>query len=322
MAILGDSVNNVMYNLGNRSDLTVPIEGSSVSGVVSVIGLTPGFLGEGYQIGDILGIIQAEGSGAFFEVSELDAQGNVADVLLLSGGQGYTTAGNLPTVGGTGIGLLIGIEVKTVAGPSRIELWLKAAYINLMMENRFPGTEGTFTFNLIQGSGAYAYPTFVRAIEALTLYRPDGTIITVETKDVKYIRRMNAVNQAAPSMWCEYGNLILMRPIVDGNGPYQCVLDVWLNPIIDTQISNTENLLPLDWVEALEYSATVRGHINLQEDDKARSVQSLLYGFTDPSGKYTPGVIQNLQTRMQASAIFKDWGVQPKGKTQSYTRRG
>lgn len=206
-------------------------------------------------------------------------------------------------------------------GPSRIDQWLTKAYINLIMENRFPGTESTLTFNTVQGQAIYPYPDTVRAVEALTLYRSDGTVITVETKDIKYIRRMNNTNQAAPSMWCEYGSSIIFRPVPDQQ-VYTCTLDVWNNPVIADPISDTEVLLPMDWIEALEYGAASRGHTDIQEEDKAHAIQSLLYGFVDPqTGKYTPGLIQNLQNRIQASAPFKDWGVQPQGKTQTYTRK-
>jgi hypothetical protein len=190
------------------------------------------------------------------------------------------------------------------------------------MENRFPGSEATVSFNTVQGVGAYSYPDTVRAIEALTLFRADGTIITVETKDIKYLRRMNSFNQAAPSMWAEYGSQINFRPIPDNNGPYLCVLDCWMKPIITNPISSTPCLLPIDWLEGLDYGAASRGHTDIQEEDKAHAIQSLLYGFVDPqTGKYTPGLIQNLQNRIQASAPFKDWGMQPKGQTQSYTKR-
>jgi hypothetical protein len=158
-------------------------------------------------------------------------------------------------------------------------------------------------------------------MQRLTLYRPDGTVLTMETKDIAYLRRMNAFTQSAPAMWAEFGRNLHFRPIPDNNGPYLCVVDVWMVAIMDLDnIGASSNLLPGDWWEALEYAAAVRGHTDLQEEDKAHAVQSLLYGYMDPqTGKYTPGLIQNLQNRLQATAPFKDYGMQPRGTTLRYT---
>jgi hypothetical protein len=254
----------------------------------------------------------------------MDSNGDPSDFAVLAGGQNYISTGGAYgtylTSGGHGTGLYLDIVAETVTGPSRIDTWLRNSYVNLMMENRFPGTEGTYTFVLQQGNAVYPYPDWVRALQRLTLYRPDGTVLTMETKDIAYLRRMNAFTQSAPAMWCEYGKTIQFRPVPDGNGPYLCVTDVWMNPIVANPIGSTLNLLPADWVEALEYGAASRGHTDLQEEDKAHAIQSLLYGFVDPqTGKYTPGLIQNLQNRIQATAPFKDWGVQPRGTTLRFT---
>lgn len=316
---LGDLVQTVAFKLGNRSDLTNPIGAPVPGGVTAAV---PASAGVNYQQGDVLVPIQTGSQGCVLIVTSVSLTGQVLTVFILQDGVGFVTAAGVPTIGGNGTGATFDITANSTAQPSRIEQWLTKAYINLAMENRFPGTEKSITFNTVQGVDAYDYPETVRAIEALTLYRSDGTVITVETKDIKSLRRMNAVNQAAPSMWAEFGRQIVFRPVPDNNGPYQCVLDTWANPVIENPVSDTVILLPDDWIEALEYGATSRGHTDIQEEDKAHAIQSLLYGFVDPqTGKYTPGMIQNLQTRIQASAPFKDWGMQPKGMTQTYTRK-
>lgn len=320
MANLGDKVTAVAYKLGNRTDLTTPI-GSPITGVIT--GWLLNGAGQNYLEGDILSVEQGSNFTAEFEVVQVnDLTGAIETIVLSTGGNGYTIAGLVSLTGGSGSGAGLTItEVSSIEGDCRIDYWLRDAYINLMMENKFPATEVTYTFYTAQGQDVYPYPDSIRAIEALTLYRPDGTIITVEDKDIKYIRRMNPVNQAAPSMWCEYNNQIIFRPTPDSNGPYTCTLDGWQNPIIGTPIQETQNLLPLDWHEALVFAATLRGHVDLQEEDKAMKIQSFLNGFTDPTGKYTPGLLGNLQSRLQISARFKDWGLQPAGTTQTYTRR-
>lgn len=316
---LGNRAQYVAYKLGNRADLQVPISSTPTPGVITAVAVNAG--GLGYQEEDILTLEQAGAFNGWLMVTAVSLTGQIMTVVVIQNGQGYVN-GTAGAGGGNGSGASFTLTVGTVTAPSRIDLWLRDTYINLMMENRFPGTENSITFQTVQGVGIYNYPDTVRAVEALTLYRSDGTIITVETKDIKYLRRMNNTNQAAPSMWAEFKNTIQFRPIPDANGPYTCVLDVWLKPIILTPISATPCLLPIDWLEALDYGAASRGHTDLQEEDKAHAIQSLLYGFVDPqTGKYTPGLIQNLQNRIQASAPFKDWGVQPKGQTQPFTRR-
>jgi hypothetical protein len=212
-------------------------------------------------------------------------------------------------------------QIVAPATYSRIAGWLRDAYINLTMGNAFSELELTSTFPTIQGTASYPYPVDCRAIKALTLYRSDGTVITCETKDIKYIRRMNNVNQGAPSIWCDYHNSIIFRPVPDANGPYTVTLDYWQLPVVSSDIISTLILMPMDWIEALNYIASVRGHAELQEEDKSKAIISLLYGFTDPSGKYTPGLVGELATRRQATTPYVDWGVQPQGKTQSYTTR-
>lgn len=279
--------------------------------------------GQGYKVGDLCGSSTGGGIGAVLFVTQVsDLTGGMISAEMIKGGQGYTT-GAAVLNGGSGTGAQVGINAVTIQPPSRILYWLHKAYTNLIYENQFPDTEITYTFNLVQGQDVYPYPSWVRAIQALTLYRTDGTVITCETKDVKYIRRMaNFTNQSAPSMWCEFGGSIIFRPIPDQNGPYITDLDVWSKPFISSPLGGTRVMLPEDWNEALDWAATVRGHTAIQEEDKAHAVQALLYGFVDPqTAKFTPGLIQNLQNRIQASRPFKDWGIQPKGATQGYTRR-
>jgi hypothetical protein len=251
----------------------------------------------------------------------VDANGLILAMKILQPGTGYGN-GSANLEGGNGTGGTIGITTGTFTAASRINMWMRDAYINLTMSNRFPGTEETITLKTVQGKSVYNFPETVRAIEALTLYRPDGTVITCETKDMKYIRRMNNVNQAAPSMWCEYGNQIHFRPVPDGKGPYTIVLDVWTKPLINSPLDATLIVMPLDWLEVLDYETAARGHTEMQEEDKAHAIQAMLYGYSDPAtGKYTPGLVQNLQNRLQASGAFKDYGIQPQGRTQSFTGR-
>jgi hypothetical protein len=317
--LLGNRVSYVQFKLGNRTDLAQPLS-ITPGGITTLAVNAPGTL---YQVEDQVEIIQANAYNGFAAVTSVSQAGGITGLQLVDDGFGFTTTSALPLVGGNGSGGKVNITAAAQTGPSRIDLWLRDAYINLGMSTPFPDSEFSIQdLYTVQGVDNLNYPDTVRAIKCLTLYRPDGTVLTMETKDVQYIRRMNSQNQGAPSIWCDFAQSILLRPVPDGNGPYQAVMDVWLKPVILNPIETTPILLPDDWLEVLDYMAAARGHTELQEEDKARAIQSLLYGSVDPqTGKYTPGMVQNLQTRMQATSPYINFGVQPKGATQTYTRR-
>lgn len=212
--------------------------------------------------------------------------------------------------------------VAAIGAISRIELWLKNAYVSLGMGQSFSEMESTLTFTTTVGLDNYAYPTTVRAIKSLVLSRPDGTVILPARKDIQYIRRYASVGiTSAPAIWAPFSSLIFFRPAPDMI--YTATVDFWAKPVISGSLGTTPILLPDDWLEALTYDAAMRGHTELGEPEKARALAMLLYGFTDPqTGKFTPGMLQNLSNRMQAEAPFEDWGVQPKDRNQNYTAGG
>ncbi|MDE1971451.1 MAG: hypothetical protein KGI50_07800, partial [Patescibacteria group bacterium] len=70
----------------------------------------------------------------------------------------------------------------------------------------------------------------------------------------------------------------------------------------------------------VDYQAAIRGNAELQQADKSREMQELLFGFTDPAnGRIVPGLIEELQNRQQAMSPYVDWGIQPQNK-QGYTK--
>jgi hypothetical protein len=159
---------NALYKLGNRTDISVPLTASgTLSGAVATV--VPSVPGTGYQVGDVLLPIVTPGTGvdAIFQVTAINPTGGIVSLNIIQQGGGYT-AGTLPTSDGNGTGATVTITVVTFTAPSRINLWQRDAYINLMMSNRFPGTEGTVTFTTVQGKAAYNYSPLVRAVEALT----------------------------------------------------------------------------------------------------------------------------------------------------------
>jgi hypothetical protein len=209
---------------------------------------------------------------------------------------------------------------------SRIDGWLRDAYISIAYARTFEQTEQTIAIQLVAGNDTYAYPTTVRAIKSLVgLNTATGASVVVDWKDINYIRRYSVGNQGpnqpyngTPSIVAAWGNNIIFRPFPDTQ-PYTFYLDCWMKPVIYSVLNTTQLLVPDDWLEVIDYEAAMRGHAELLERDKAHEIAALLNGWVEPDGSKTIGLIERLQNRNQAQAPYTDWGMQPKFKPQ-YTR--
>jgi len=212
---------------------------------------------------------------------------------------------------------------------SRISGWLRDAYIEVMSSRAFEYAEETLQFQTVQGQDSYVYPPNSRALKAISGYRSDGTPVQVSWKDIGYIRRYNigALTtsqplEGPPSIYTIFNNQIIFRPTPD-NQPYTFYLDIWEWPDIqdDANLDTTVLQVPMDWLEIIDYLASVRGHAELGQADKCSEVMKLLYGYTDPStGGRVAGMIERAQNRQQASSPWTDWGIQPSQPQQAYTR--
>lgn len=203
---------------------------------------------------------------------------------------------------------------------SRIAIWLRDAYISLSWGNPFAELETSIQLVTEAGQDSYPYSDNFRAIRNLVIYRPDGTVITPSTKDIGSIRQMNSINQGAPAIWCDFGKFIYFRPVPDAS--YTCLVDYWAKPTITADVLSTLIQMPDDWLEVLDYGAALRGYTELQEPDKAKQTQELLFGYVNPqTGHMVQGIVQNLMNRTQATDPYKDWGLTPKGLVQSYGRK-
>jgi hypothetical protein len=215
---------------------------------------------------------------------------------------------------------------------SRIDGWLRDAYISIAYARTFEQTEQTISFNTVPGNDTYPYPTTVRAIKSLVgLNQQTGASVIVDWKDMNYVRRYSVGNQGpnqpyqgTPSIVAAWANTLVFRPFPDQQ-PYLFWLDCWMKPVIagvngvPGLLNATQLLVPDDWLEVIDYEAAMRGHAELLERDKAHEIAALLNGWVEPDGSKTIGLIERLQNRAQAQAPYKDWGMQPKFKPQ-YTR--
>lgn len=210
---------------------------------------------------------------------------------------------------------------------SRIDGWLRDAYISISFSQTFEQTEETTTFKTVPGQDAYDYPDTARAIKSLVgVNQQTGAPIIVDWKDINYVRRYaqnypGQPNQGTPSIVAPWGQGLIFRPIPDAQ-PYLFYLDIWEKPVIEDDVISTQLALPDDWLEVVDYDAAIRGHAELLEDDKAASKSKLLYGWTDPNtGQKVQGITDRLGTRLQAQKPWMDWGIQPKWNARYTSKR-
>lgn len=213
--------------------------------------------------------------------------------------------------------------------PSRVALWYRNAYISLAMGYNFEQLENSFVFSTAPSQFEIGFPSTSRAINSLVIYDSSGTPSVPTFKDIQSVRQLGdftgvsgtQLTSGRPSTYTLYENNLFFSPPFDSNG-YFVVLDTWEKPAISADVISTVLNVPDDWLEALDYSAIMRGHAILGEPDKAMAIQRLLFGYTDPtSGKYVPGLLSNLQTRKQANAPARDYGLAVRTLKQGgYTR--
>ena len=202
------------------------------------------------------------------------------------------------------------------AGVSRLDKWFRDSYIELAMNVPLETLEITSFDEFIQATDIYRLPSDGRLPKCITvilsgdILGANSTVITLDYKDVAYIRQMTAQTQGPPACYTMYGNQIIVRPIPDKT--YNVVYDYWQLPNIFTPVSATPLLVPDDWLEIIDMGALMRGFRALLERDKARELQELLYGFKTPAGKQVPGYITYRQTQQQAGSEFENYGLQPR----------
>lgn len=72
--------------------------------------------GTGYQVGDVLTVVQGSASGGTVQVTTLGGSGAVTGIALLTAGDGYTTGSSLATTGGHGTGAEV--DIASVLEPA------------------------------------------------------------------------------------------------------------------------------------------------------------------------------------------------------------
>src|SRR5208282_1810492 len=208
--------------------------------------------------------------------------------------------------------------------PSRLDIWYQNSYVELAMNVPLETLEISIPDQFIADTDTYNLPQNCRLPKCITMNTQPGqsfdptsgglTVVTLDYKDITYIRQMTAQAPGPPSVYTLYGNQVIVRPVPDQN--YSIIWDCWQLPVISgglnsPQVSATPLLVPLDWLEIVDMGALMRGFKSLLERDKARELQELLYGFKTPTGKQVPGYITYRQTQEQAGSPWENYGISP-----------
>jgi hypothetical protein len=202
----------------------------------------------------------------------------------------------------------------------RISNWLAHGYQDLGMSYPFEELEQTIDDTFLPNIDIYNYPDGVRAIKTISMTPFANQQQPVKRKDIKIVRRYNTTSQTGPpSIYGPFNRTILVRPVPSQAFPFKW--DVWMKPSIDftdtASINASIVVLPDDWIEILEYMATLRGHIGLLERDKAGELHTLLYG--DPTDVSQPGLIKTKLLIHSAESYDSEYGTRPKIRAYSHT---
>lgn len=209
---------------------------------------------------------------------------------------------------------------------SRLSGWLRDAYISIAYARTFEQSEFTYQFQTVPGQDTYTLQNQARAPKALTGFDQNGTPVIVSWTSIADLRRYNLGNppgtpatiNARPSLWTLWNQSLIFRPVP--NAQLTFYFDYWQKPLITLDIDSTPLLVPDDWLEIIDYQAAIRGNAELQQADKSREMQELLFGYTDPTnGRLVPGLIEELENRQQAMQPYVDWSIKPQYK-QGYTK--
>ena len=87
--------------------------------------------GTGYQVGDVVNVVQPDASGATLQITAVDGGGAVTAFNLITGGTGYSVATGLVTSSGHGTGFTVDITAIAPAAVGPIPIYVIQLYINL-----------------------------------------------------------------------------------------------------------------------------------------------------------------------------------------------
>jgi len=196
----------------------------------------------------------------------------------------------------------------------QISLWLRDAYREIAMGYPLETLEVSVENSTVSGIDTYDYPDDARGLKSLVVMNGVQPV-PLTKKNIQVVRRYQINTPGIPSIWASFGSQFIMR--ATPNGTYPILIDYWKKPALaadeaDVSVINAcEAELPDDWFEILKQSATQKGHLDLQEADKAMAVRQTLNG--DPhSQNGWPGMIKERLNRNASENSLGNFGMRPR----------
>jgi hypothetical protein len=199
--------------------------------------------------------------------------------------------------------------------PSRIDKWIWDAYLDLGKAYPFEELEKTKDDAFVGNVDTYNYPVDARAIITISYTTASGSQQPVIRRHIRILRRYSSVAPGPPAIYAPFGRQILVRPVPDQF--YNFKWDYWQLPQAAGVLADTVVLLPEEWIkDVLVYEATMRGHAQLFERDKAAELRQLLYG--DPEDPTNPGMIKRKLLTRAAENVDSDFAIRPRKRNYSF----
>jgi hypothetical protein len=120
-----------------------------------------------------------------------------------------------------------------------------------------------------------------------------------------------------PTEWYRFADTIGFNPVPNQTYQVQARM-LQMHPINDTNLGNTLILIPREWNEVLEWSAAMRGYMELLEFEKAQAIRQMLEG--DPEHPDKQGLIQAVKKRRKRESWRQEQPLRP--IIRSYTWGG
>lgn len=227
--------------------------------------------------------------------------------------------------------VLLRCENKT-SDVGRVDVWLRDALLEItsnpdfrnefdLLEEYGPtyNLQGGNTFGTLGGSGAVQEYPFSNIVPSGDYNVATLDVLIWQDPPTNSIRRKLILSHyqkadnfqptfSLPTEWYRFADTIGFTPVPDKNYQIQARI-LRQHPINDSQLNQTQILIPREWNEILVWAAVERAFMEYLEYEKAGKVHQLIYG--DPKHPERPGLIEGRKKRREMEAHRTESALRP-----------